>query len=52
MVLKREQLQRKALDLLSQLVAGYERRGEYKQALAHAWRKVDLEPWDETAHRK
>jgi len=51
-VLKREQVQRKVLDLLSRLVAGYERQGEYERALAHAWRKVDLEPWDETARRQ
>jgi DNA-binding SARP family transcriptional activator/predicted ATPase len=51
-ILKREQLQRQVLDLLSRLVAGYERQGEYQRALAHAWRKVDLEPWDETAHRQ
>ena len=51
-ILRREQLQRQVLDLLSRLVAGYERQGEYQRALAHAWRKVDLEPWDETAHRQ
>ena len=51
-ILKREQLQRQVLDLLSRLVAGYERQAEYQRALAHAWRKVDLEPWDETAHRQ
>jgi adenylate cyclase len=51
-VLKREQIQRKVLDLLSRLVAGYEHQGEYKRALAHAWRKLDLEPWDETARRQ
>jgi DNA-binding SARP family transcriptional activator/predicted ATPase len=51
-ILKREQLQRQVLNLLSWLVAGYERQGEYQRALAHAWRKVDLEPWDETAHRQ
>ncbi len=51
-IVKREQVQRKMLGLLSRLVAGYERRGEYERALAHAWRKVDLEPWDETARRQ
>lgn len=51
-VLKREQVQRGVQDLLSRLVAGYERRGESERALAHAWRKVDLEPWDETARRQ
>jgi predicted ATPase/DNA-binding SARP family transcriptional activator len=51
-ILKREQLQRQVLDLLSRLVTGYERQGEYQRALAHAWRKVDLEPWDETARRQ
>jgi DNA-binding SARP family transcriptional activator len=51
-ILKREQLQRQVLEFLSRLVTGYERRGEYERALAHAWRKVDLEPWDETARRQ
>jgi len=51
-ILKREQLQRQVLDLLSRLVTDYERQGEYERALANAWRKVDLEPWDETAHRQ
>jgi len=51
-VLKREQIQRKVLDLLSRSVAGCEHRGEYERALAHAWRKVDLEAWDETARRQ
>ncbi len=51
-ILEREQVQRQVLDLLSRLVAGYERRGEYERALAHAWGKVDLEPWDETARRQ
>ena len=51
-ILTREQLQRQALDLLSRLVTGYERQAEYERALAHAWKKVDLEPWDETARRQ
>ena len=33
-ILKREQLQREVLDVLSRLVAGYERQGEYERALA------------------
>jgi adenylate cyclase len=51
-ILKREQVQRQVLDLLSRLVAGYEHQGEYERALAHAWRQVDLEPWDEPARRR
>jgi adenylate cyclase len=51
-VLRREQVQRQVLDLLSRLVAGYEHRGEYERALGHAWRHVHLEPWDETARRR
>jgi DNA-binding SARP family transcriptional activator len=51
-ILKREQVQRGVQDLLSRLAAGYERQGEYERALAHAWRQVDLEPWDETARRQ
>jgi adenylate cyclase len=51
-VLRREQFNRLVLDALSRLADSYERRGEYEQALAHARRRVELEPWDEAAHQQ
>jgi DNA-binding SARP family transcriptional activator/predicted ATPase len=50
--LKREQVRRNALNVLARLAEHHEQRGEYEQALPHAWRQVDLEPWDETAHQQ
>jgi hypothetical protein len=40
------------LSALHQLAATYERRGEYGRALPHAYRQVELEPWQEKAHRQ
>ncbi|MGD2177518.1 MAG: BTAD domain-containing putative transcriptional regulator, partial [Anaerolineae bacterium] len=48
----RERLRRQALGALHQLAGHYERRGDYEQAQAHAWRQVELEPWRESAHRQ
>jgi DNA-binding SARP family transcriptional activator len=49
--LKREVLQRQALEALSYLVSYYERRGEYATAEAYVRRQLALEPWHESAHR-
>jgi DNA-binding SARP family transcriptional activator len=49
---KREQLSRKILSTLRHLAATYEERGEYSRALPYAWRQVELEPWQEQAHRQ
>jgi DNA-binding SARP family transcriptional activator len=51
-LLKREQAGRQVLSALHQLAATYERRGEYGRALPHAYRQVELEPWQEKAHRQ
>jgi DNA-binding SARP family transcriptional activator len=49
---KREQICRQELSALHRLAATYERRGEYGHALPYAWRQVELEPWQEKAHRQ
>jgi DNA-binding SARP family transcriptional activator len=49
---KREQLNRQMLSALRHLAATYEERGEYSRALPYAWRQVELEPWQEQAHRQ
>ncbi len=48
---KREQLARQMTAALHRLAAVYEEQGEYEKAQAYAWRQVELEPWDEVAHR-
>ncbi len=50
-VLKREALQRQALDALSQLAGYHSRRGEYAQAEDCLRRLLAIEPWQEEAHR-
>ncbi|NIO72251.1 MAG: tetratricopeptide repeat protein, partial [Anaerolineae bacterium] len=48
----RERLARQMSAVLHRLAATYEGRGEYEQAQSCAWRQVELEPWDEAAHRQ
>ncbi len=48
---KRERLVRQMTAALHRLAAAYEERGEYEKAQSYAWRQVELEPWDEVAHR-
>lgn len=50
-LLKREGYRRQALDVLHRLIECYKARGEYERALTYAWRRVELAPWDETAHQ-
>jgi predicted ATPase/DNA-binding SARP family transcriptional activator len=50
-LLKSEQFKQVLLQALRLLVAGYERLGELDQALNHARHWVELEPWEEAAHR-
>lgn len=52
LLLKREQFHRQALTILQQLAALHERRGGYEPAAACTRRYLDLEPWDEAAHRR
>jgi DNA-binding SARP family transcriptional activator len=51
-LLKREQLARQVFQALHRLATAHERRGEYDQAQAYAWRQVELEPWNEEAHQQ
>jgi predicted ATPase/DNA-binding SARP family transcriptional activator len=52
LLLKRERFGRQALDALRLLAVRHEQIGEYEQALEHAWRQVELEPWQEEAQRR
>ncbi|NIN64528.1 MAG: hypothetical protein GTO63_07465 [Anaerolineae bacterium] len=51
-LLKREQLTRQMLQTLDGLAAIHEQQGEYEQAQSYARRQVQLEPWNEEAHRQ
>jgi predicted ATPase/DNA-binding SARP family transcriptional activator len=51
-LLKREQLHRQMMTALRCLAAYYEQRGEYEQAQPYAQRQLELESWDEQAHRQ
>ncbi len=51
-LLKREQFRRQASDALYRLEKCYEIQGMFERALEHAWRHVQLEPWDEQAQRQ
>jgi predicted ATPase/DNA-binding SARP family transcriptional activator len=51
-VLHRERLHRLAQDTLHRLAGCYETSGQYEQALPHAWRQVELDPWREAAQRQ
>jgi DNA-binding SARP family transcriptional activator/predicted ATPase len=48
----RERLARQMSAALHRLAEGYEQRGEYARARSFARRQVELEPWDEGAHRQ
>lgn len=47
----RERLQRRMVSVLQRLVAGCERAGTYDQARLYVRQQLELEPWDEGAHR-
>jgi predicted ATPase/DNA-binding SARP family transcriptional activator len=49
---KREQIGRRMLSALYRLAAVYEQRGEYEQAQHCVRRQLELEPWQEEAHRQ
>lgn len=51
-LLNRERYRRLAMGALHRLADGYGRRGDYERALAHAWRQVEMDPWQETAHQQ
>ena len=48
----REKLHIRVLDVLDHLAGHSEQRGDYAEAIRHAQRQVDLEPWRESAHRQ
>lgn len=52
LVLKREQCARVALEALRRLAVHHEARGEWDRVCRYARRQLELEPWDEAAHRQ
>ena len=51
-LLTRERLARQASSALHAMAGAYEQRGDYEQAQSYAWRQLELEPWDESAHQQ
>ncbi|OQA22817.1 MAG: putative HTH-type transcriptional regulator [Chloroflexi bacterium ADurb.Bin360] len=51
-LVQREHFHRLMQHTLSRLVTGYSEQGELDRALDFAWRRVDLVPWHEEAHRQ
>jgi DNA-binding SARP family transcriptional activator/predicted ATPase len=51
-LLNRERLHRLVMDALHRLAQVHEAYGDLEQALPHAWRQVELDPWRENAHRQ
>lgn len=51
-LVKREQINRHVLDGLCRLAAHYEECGQYQRAIAYARQQLELEAWDEPAHRQ
>ncbi len=48
----RERLQRQASAALRWLIEAHTTHGRYPEACTYAWRWVELEPWQETAHQQ
>lgn len=51
-VLKREQVNRRVMITLCNLTTYYEQFAEYEKAQTHAWKLVEVEPWNEEAHQQ
>jgi len=51
-LLEQEQLHRLALEALHCLTEQLEEQRELEQALRHAWRQVELDPWRESGHQQ
>lgn len=49
---KQEWFHRQSLEVLRQLANFHEQMGDYNQAHAYAQRQIELEPWQEEAHRQ
>lgn len=50
-LLTRERLARQASSALRILTESCEVRGDYEKSQSYAWKQLELESWDETAHR-
>ncbi|NIO71040.1 MAG: AAA family ATPase [Anaerolineae bacterium] len=51
-LLNRERFRRLVMVALHRLARCHEQRGDYESALRHAWRQVELEPWQEEGHQQ
>ncbi len=51
-LLNRERFRRLMMAALHRLARCYEQRSDYESALPHAWRQVELEPWQEEGHQQ
>jgi DNA-binding SARP family transcriptional activator len=51
-IIQRERLERRTLDLLTTLARHHEENEEYERALDYARRQLELAPWLEEAHRR
>ncbi len=51
LLLERERLNRQMVDALCRLTLCYAEEGLLEKALHHAWRQVELEPWEEKGQR-
>jgi len=51
-LLKREDLHHRALHAFARLADYYERRAAYEDARRYAQRQLELDPWNEAAHRQ
>ena len=51
-LLTREKLARQTSTIIHSLADFHEEQGDYKRAQSVAWRQLELEPWDETAHQQ
>lgn len=51
-LLTRERYHRQVVQALYHLANVYQERGEYERALPHAWRQVEMDPWQERGQRQ
>ncbi|HSG42807.1 MAG TPA: AAA family ATPase [Anaerolineales bacterium] len=51
-LLTREKLARQTSTVIHSLADFHEEQGDYKRTQSVAWRQLELEPWDETAHQQ
>lgn len=52
LILKREHLDRLAVQVFHQLADDYELSGEYQQAISITERQLEIDPWRDEAHRR